>query len=56
MIDREPLSAARLHWRRECVGFISQMKVMTRHVGKKTGLEWAERIEHFEQRLRSSFK
>lgn len=50
-IEAESESRALKHWKSEISVWLTKMEAMVRHVGKKTGSEWAKRIADWWERL-----
>jgi hypothetical protein len=40
------------HWISEVSGWLEQMRDMLPHIGRRTGEEWTQRIEVYEEELR----
>ena len=45
----EPFSVAYNHWRREVRGWIMQVVTLSRHVGTRTAMEVATRVEQWKK-------
>jgi hypothetical protein len=48
---QNPNHSSILHWSREVSNWLEQMEAVLPHVGRKTGADWAERINQWRQAL-----